>query len=86
MNTERASPIVNHAIVATKLTKWFREGDTKKVSVNQAEFVANYGEMLFIAGPSGSGKTTLLSMICVCNGLDYCRGFQLCWCAQSAEN
>jgi len=53
----------NHAIVATGLTKWFGEGDTKKVSVDHVEFVANFGEMLFIVGPSGSGKTTLLSMI-----------------------
>ncbi|MET3107423.1 putative ABC transport system ATP-binding protein [Oxalobacteraceae bacterium GrIS 2.11] len=51
------------AIVATRLTKWFGEGETKKVSVNQVEFVANFGEILFIVGPSGSGKTTLLSMI-----------------------
>ena len=54
---------VRHAIVASNLTKWFGEGDTKKVSVNKVEFVANFGEMLFIVGPSGSGKTTLLSMI-----------------------
>jgi len=52
-----------HAIVATGLTKWFGDGETRKVSVNKANFVANYGEMLFIVGPSGSGKTTLLSMI-----------------------
>ena len=51
------------AIVATGLTKWFGEGDIKKISVNKVEFVANFGEMLFIVGPSGSGKTTLLSMI-----------------------
>jgi putative ABC transport system ATP-binding protein len=63
MNSASASSTLKPAIVATKLTKWFGEGDTKKVSVNQAEFVANYGEMLFIVGPSGSGKTTLLSMI-----------------------
>ncbi len=62
-NVNTATEKIEHAIVATKITKWFGEGETRKVSVNQADFVANYGEMLFIIGPSGSGKTTLLSMI-----------------------
>ena len=53
----------NDAIVATGLTKWFGEGETKMVAVNSVGFVAHFGEMLFIVGPSGSGKTTLLSMI-----------------------
>jgi len=51
------------AIVATDLTKWFGEGETKMTAVNGAGLVAHFGEMLFIVGPSGSGKTTLLSMI-----------------------
>ena len=53
----------NVAISAVGLTKWFGEGDTKMTAVNSVEFVAHFGEMLFIVGPSGSGKTTLLSMI-----------------------
>jgi len=53
----------NDAIVATDLTKWFGEGETKMTAVNSVGFVAHFGEMLFIVGPSGSGKTTLLSMI-----------------------
>ncbi len=52
-----------HAIVASHLTKWFGDGDSKKIAVNHVDFVADFGEMLFIVGPSGSGKTTLLSMI-----------------------
>lgn len=32
-------------------------------AVNGVDFVAHFGEMLFIVGPSGSGKTTLLSMV-----------------------
>ena len=32
-------------------------------AVDKVDFVAHFGEMLFIVGPSGSGKTTLLSMI-----------------------
>src|SRR5271170_7788531 len=54
----------NHeAIVATSLTKWFGEGETRVTAVNQVGLVAHFGEMLFIVGPSGSGKTTMLSMI-----------------------
>jgi putative ABC transport system ATP-binding protein len=53
----------NDAIVATDLTKYFGEGETKMTAVNSVGFVAHFGEMLFIVGPSGSGKTTLLSMI-----------------------
>lgn len=53
----------HEAIVATGLTKWFGEGSTRTTAVNGVNFVAHFGEMLFIVGPSGSGKTTLLSMI-----------------------
>ena len=53
----------NEAILATDLTKWFGEGETKVTAVNAVGFTAHFGEMLFIIGPSGSGKTTLLSMI-----------------------
>jgi putative ABC transport system ATP-binding protein len=53
----------NQAIVATDLTKWFGEGDTKMTAVNRVALVAHFGEMLFIVGPSGSGKTTMLSML-----------------------
>ncbi|TDK67062.1 ABC transporter ATP-binding protein [Sapientia aquatica] len=51
------------AIVVTNVTKWFGEGETRMTAVNAVNFVAHFGEMLFIVGPSGSGKTTLLSMI-----------------------
>ena len=53
----------NEAIVATDLTKYFGEGETRMIAVNAVGFTAHFGEMLFIIGPSGSGKTTLLSMI-----------------------
>ncbi|MDR3455112.1 MAG: ABC transporter ATP-binding protein [Rhodoferax sp.] len=51
------------AIVATGLTKSFGEGDARMTAVDRVEFVAHFGEMIFIVGPSGSGKTTFLSMI-----------------------
>ena len=51
------------AIAAIGLTKTFGDGETKMTAVNAVDFVANFGEMLFIVGPSGSGKTTFLSMI-----------------------
>ena len=53
----------NEAIIATDLTKYFGEGETKMTAVDKVGFTAHFGEMLFIIGPSGSGKTTLLSMI-----------------------
>jgi putative ABC transport system ATP-binding protein len=63
MGAENNNTIKKEAIVAKGVTKWFGEGDTKMTAVNAVEFVAHFGEMLFIVGPSGSGKTTLLSMV-----------------------
>jgi putative ABC transport system ATP-binding protein len=63
MTLAHAQQTGNQAIVATGLTKWFGEGETRTTAVNGVALVANFGEMLFIVGPSGSGKTTLLSMI-----------------------
>jgi putative ABC transport system ATP-binding protein len=51
------------AIKAVGLTKWFGEGETKTIAVNDVSFEAYFGEMLYLVGPSGSGKTTLLSII-----------------------
>jgi len=51
------------AIRALGISKWFGEGDARKVAVDRVDFSARFGEMLFIVGPSGSGKTTFLSMI-----------------------
>lgn len=55
--------MVNLAISADELVKWFGEGATKTFAVRGVSFEARFGEMLYIQGPSGSGKTTLLSMI-----------------------
>ena len=63
MGTDSIASAERQAIVATDLTKWFGEGETKVTAVNHVGLVAHFGEMLFIVGPSGSGKTTLLSMI-----------------------
>ncbi len=63
MSSAGAKTTENEAIVATDLTKWFGEGETKVTAVNGVALVAYFGEMLFIVGPSGSGKTTMLSMI-----------------------
>src|ERR1022692_1396058 len=35
----------NKAIVATELTKWFGEGDTKVIAVNGVHLVAHLGEV-----------------------------------------
>ena len=63
MTSNVREPTEPEAILATNLTKWFGEGETRKLAVNGVSFAAHFGEMLFIVGPSGSGKTTLLSMI-----------------------
>src|ERR1035437_585974 len=63
MSADSVTSMESEAIVATDLTKWFGEGETRKIAVNSVGLVAHFGEMLFIVGPSGSGKTTMLSMI-----------------------
>lgn len=63
MGSDITTPPGNAAIVATDLTKWFGEGESKTTAVKGVGLVAYFGEMLFIVGPSGSGKTTMLSMI-----------------------
>src|SRR5512139_3838128 len=55
--------MVNVAVMAKELIKWFGEEDAKTYAVSGVSFDAHFGEMLYIVGPSGSGKTTLLSMI-----------------------
>ena len=40
----------DQAIVATDLTKWFGEGETKKIAVNGVGLVARHGEMLVTPG------------------------------------
>jgi predicted ABC-type transport system involved in lysophospholipase L1 biosynthesis ATPase subunit len=63
MPSASAKTLESQAIVATDLTKWFGQGETKVKAVNGVALVAHFGEMLFIVGPSGSGKTTMLSML-----------------------
>ena len=63
MNPGTSATGKKEAIVADGVTKWFGEGDLKMTAVDHVNFVAHFGEILFIVGPSGSGKTTLLSMV-----------------------
>jgi len=58
-----SAPAPGEAIVARNVSKWFGEGETRMKAVDHVDFVAHFGEMVFIVGPSGSGKTTFLSMI-----------------------
>ena len=55
--------MVELAINATGLNKWFGEGEARTHAVKDVNFQAYHGEMLYVVGPSGSGKTTMLSMI-----------------------
>ena len=50
------------AIHADGLTKFFGEGETKVIAVNNVSIEAHFNEMLYVVGPSGSGKTTLLTL------------------------
>ena len=56
-------PSLVEAVVARGLTKTFGDGESQKVAVDHVDFVAHFGEMVYLVGPSGSGKTTFLSMI-----------------------
>jgi putative ABC transport system ATP-binding protein len=51
------------AIVARGVSKFFGEGQARTRALQDVNFEARFGEMLYIVGPSGSGKTTLLSVI-----------------------
>ncbi len=51
------------AIQATGVVKWFGEGEARTQALRDVSLSANFGEMLYIVGPSGSGKTTLLSVL-----------------------
>jgi putative ABC transport system ATP-binding protein len=52
------------AVRLTGVDKSFRNGAQVTPVLNQVDFAANDGEMLFVVGPSGCGKTTLLSVLC----------------------
>ena len=62
MNTPDATR-GHEAISAFGLTKYFGENETRVTAVDHVDFVANFGEMVFLVGPSGCGKTTFLSMV-----------------------
>jgi putative ABC transport system ATP-binding protein len=51
------------AVTATRVVKWFGEGEARTQALRGVSLEAYFGEMLYIVGPSGSGKTTLLSVL-----------------------
>ncbi|HLW25950.1 MAG TPA: ABC transporter ATP-binding protein [Steroidobacteraceae bacterium] len=55
--------MIEFAIQAKGLNKWFGEGEARTHAVKDLSFDARFGEMLYVVGPSGSGKTTMLSMV-----------------------
>ena len=42
VNADNAKPTDNRAIVATDLTKWFGESETKKIAVNNVALVTHF--------------------------------------------
>jgi putative ABC transport system ATP-binding protein len=51
-------------IQTENLTKIYNKGKSNQVqAVNEANIIANDGEITVFVGPSGCGKTTLMSMI-----------------------
>jgi putative ABC transport system ATP-binding protein len=64
MPGESVPPVAAKAAVrAMGISKFFGVGEARTRALNDVNFEASFGEMLYIVGPSGSGKTTLLSVI-----------------------
>lgn len=57
----KASPAA--AIEAHEVTKWIRDGQTRRDVLKGISLRVAAGEMVVITGPSGSGKTTLLGVL-----------------------
>jgi putative ABC transport system ATP-binding protein len=50
-------------IVLDRLSKWFDEGNQRRVVLNDVSASFNRGEFVVLLGKSGSGKSTLLNLI-----------------------
>ena len=57
--------LADHAplIVLDRLSKWFDEGNQRRVVLNDVSVSFNRGEFVVLLGKSGSGKSTLLNLI-----------------------
>ena len=53
--TDTVTSTVNAALRATGVKKSFRSGATSRLVLDEVDFHANAGEIVFLCGPSGSG-------------------------------
>ena len=63
VETDMVTNTANAALRATGVKKSFRSGATSRLVLDEVDFHANTGEIVFLCGPSGSGKSTLLSIM-----------------------
>jgi len=61
---QRTQPVEREPlIVIEQLSKWFDEGNRRRMVLNDVNVTLNRGEFVVLLGKSGSGKSTLLNLI-----------------------
>jgi putative ABC transport system ATP-binding protein len=61
---QRTQPVEREPLIVIEhLSKWFDEGDRRRMVLNDVNVTLNRGEFVVLLGKSGSGKSTLLNLI-----------------------